>query len=231
MVITILEDNALIMEEVKRMVCELRPEATVYTYGKIGELSPANLFATDIIISDICLGDGDAIETLGALQQKNDKLKIIYMTGFVQNATRIFKSNPSHFLVKPFEASALLEAIEKCENEIASENDDMLFLPCNGGNICIRKKRIKYIESNGRKLKIYKTDGVTECYGRLDELEDQLGETFLRCHKSYIVNMVYIKTFIGAKIELVTGEELSVSRSCAAGARDAHTVFLGGLLK
>lgn len=231
MVITILEDNAMIMEEVKQMVSELRPDSTVYTCDGISKLSSSVLFATDIIISDICLADGDAIEALSVLQQKNDKLKIIYMTGFIENATRIFQSNPSHFLIKPFRSSELCRAIEKCENEIASEEDDLFFLPCNGGNICIRKKRIKYIESRGRKLYIYKTDGITECYGRLDELEKILGSSFLRCHKSYMVNMVYIKTFIGTKIELVTGEELSVSRSCLSKARDSHTVFLGGLLE
>lgn len=231
MVITILEDNAMIMEDVKRMVLELRPNCSLYTYDSISALSPGTVYATDIIISDICLGDGDAIEKLSAYQQKTDKLKIIYITGFVENATRIFKSRPSHFLVKPFDIEALREAIEKCESEIAEENDDILFMPCSGGNICIRQKRIKYIESNGRKLRFVKNDGITECYGKLDELERTLGESFVRCHKSYIVNMVYIKNFIGMKIELVTGEEIPVSRSCFAGARDKHTVYLGGLLK
>lgn len=231
MVISILEDNIMIMEDVKRMVKELRPECTLYTFDSLAKLSMAAIYATDIIISDICLDDGDAIEALSGFQQKNDKLKIIYMTGFIENATRIFKSRPSHFLVKPFEIAALGEAIEKCENEIAGENEDILFMPCSGGNICIRKKRIKYIESNGRKLRFCKTDGVTECYGKLDELEAVLGSSFVRIHKSYIVNMVYIKNFIGMKIELVTGEGLPVSRSCLASARDKHTVYLGGLIE
>lgn len=231
MVITVLEDNIMILEDVKRMVTELRPDCTLYAFDRISALSPGVVYATDIIISDICLGDGDAIEALTELQKKNDKLKIIYMTGYIENATRIFESRPSHFLVKPFEPEALCKAIEKCENEIFSENDDILFLPQSGGNICVRKKRIKYIESKGRKLIFHKTDGDTECYGKLDEFEEMLGEGFLRCHKSYIANMGYIGTFIGMNIELVTGEEIPVSRSCLASARDTHTVYLGGLLK
>lgn len=231
MVITILEDNIMIMEDVKRMVTEIRPDCTIYAFDSICSLSQNVLFATDIIISDICLGDGDAIETLSSLQKKNDKLKIIYMTGFIENATRIFKSSPSYFLVKPFEKEALAAALEKCENEIAGENDDILFLTFGGGNICMRKRRIKYVESQGRKLRFHKTDGITECYAKLDEIEKLLDDTFVRCHKSYIVNMSYIKTFIGIRIELVTGEELPVSRSCFAKARDKHTVYLGGLLK
>ena len=43
--------------------------------------------------------------------------------------------------------------------------------------------------------------------------------------------MGYIGTFIGMTIEHVTGEEIPVSRSCLASARDTHTVYLGGLLK
>ncbi len=230
MVITILEDNIMIMEDVKRMVTELRPDCTLYSFDSIGSLSQNVLFATDIIISDICLGDGDAIETLSSLQKKNDKLKIIYMTGFIENATRIFESSPSHFLVKPFEKEALEKAIEKCENELAGENDDIMFLSFGGGNLCIRKKRIKYVESQGRKIRFHKTDGIAECYGKLDDVEKLLGDGFVRCHKSYIANMSYIKTFVGMKIELITGEEISVSRSCYTFARDKHTVYLGGLI-
>lgn len=231
MVITILEDNPIILEETAERVRRLRPNCTLNTFSSIASFISEAANATEILISDICLEDGDAIDELVRLQQKNDNMKIIYMTGFIENSKRIFKSRPSYFLVKPFSEQELLEAIEKCECEIESENDDIFFVPTNGGNIILRRKRIKYIESNGRKLIIHKLDGDVEYYGKLDTIGEMLESSFLRCHKSFLVNMVYIKAFVGNEITLTTGEILPVSRGYHMSARNAHTVYLGGLLK
>ena len=226
MVITILEDNPIILEETAERVKKLRPNCTLNTFSSIGDFVSQAMIFTEILISDICLEDGDAIDELVKLQQKNDNMKIIYMTGYIENSRRIFKSRPSYFLVKPFSESELLEAIEKCECEIESENDDTFFVPTKGGNIILRRKRIKYIESNGRKLIIHKLDGDVEYYGKLDSISEMLEGSFLRCHKSFLVNMAYIKAFVGSEITLTTGELLPVSRGYHISARNAHTIYL-----
>lgn len=40
-----------------------------------------------------------------------------------------------------------------------------------------------------------------------------LDESFLRIHKSYVVNINYIEEIIGNQIKVITGDRLEISRS------------------
>ena len=91
MVITILEDNPVILAEALGMVKRLRPSYTVYTFSDIASFLSEGLNATDILISDICLEDGDAVEALSRVQYKNDNIKIIYKINYCIN------TNISHY--------------------------------------------------------------------------------------------------------------------------------------
>ena len=48
---------------------------------------------------------------------------------------------------------------------------------------------ILYLESTGHKVIVCTADGQYELYGKLDELERSFPPQFIRCHKSFLVNM------------------------------------------
>ena len=50
-------------------------------------------------------------------------------------------------------------------------------------------------------------------YMKMDELEKLLPENFLRCHKSYMVNMNQIASFAAEGIILESGRKIPVSRA------------------
>lgn len=53
---------------------------------------------------------------------------------------------------------------------------------------------ILYIMSDKRKAIIYQPNGKTDSlYCKLDELEQQLDDRFIRCHQSYLINVQYIR--------------------------------------
>ena len=64
------------------------------------------------------------------------------------------------------------------------------------------------------------------CYGRLDNLEKRLPDYFLRCHKSFLVNMKKIECIKGNEIYLYTGEEIRISRNKKNEAKDKYKFFL-----
>ena len=55
----------------------------------------------------------------------------------------------------------------------------------------IEHKSILYLENQGRKVKIHTGEKVIEVYAVMNELEQQLGKGFYRCHRGYLVNMDY----------------------------------------
>ena len=73
--------------------------------------------------------------------------------------------------------------------------------------------KILYISSREHTIYIFCTDGtVQECKGKLNELAMQVcGNTFMRCHQSFLVNMYHIDSLRG--MELTVGsEKIPVSR-------------------
>lgn len=85
--------------------------------------------------------------------------------------------------------------------------------------------KILYISSSGHVLFIHCTDGrVQESTGKLNDLEQQIcGDTFLRCHQSFIVNMYHVREFSGMELTLVSeAEKVPVSRRYYAAVQERY---------
>ena len=46
-----------------------------------------------------------------------------------------------------------------------------------------------------RKIYLHKNEETVPFYGKLNELESMLPDTFFRCHRSYIVNFDHVKHY------------------------------------
>lgn len=73
-------------------------------------------------------------------------------------------------------------------------------------------KDIYYIESCNKKVIFHMTDGILEIYGKMEELEKLLGNTFYRCHRCYLVNMEKISAYSADNIQVMNGDSLLIAR-------------------
>lgn len=83
--------------------------------------------------------------------------------------------------------------------------------------IC-KKKAIYYIESVDKHTYVYTKDECYETKYRLYELDEILGDYFVRCSKSMIVNLrkvSSVKSELGGRLEttLLNNEQIIISRS------------------
>lgn len=86
---------------------------------------------------------------------------------------------------------------------------------------------IRFIESNKRIVYIHTESGREQCYTSLNALETRLPENFLRCHKSFLVNMEKIKSFSRTGIILYSGEEISISRTKISESKRKYFTYIG----
>lgn len=86
----------------------------------------------------------------------------------------------------------------------------------------IEYDRISYFESREKKLFCNTGDTEYAFYGTLDQLAEQLDESFIRCHRSFLVNKKKIvRIFLSKNIVELEGDvELPLSRSCKPAIRD-----------
>lgn len=182
----------------------------------------------DILIMDINLKDGNGIETVRHIQKLHPKLKVIYLTGIINYATAIFETNPAYFLVKPINENNLSDAITKVSKEIEFDKSDSIVVKTNGSETVLYRKEIMYVESQGRKLVLYMYDGKkSEIYEKIDAIQEQLGATFIRSHKSFLINMKYITERTNKEFYLSDGKVLPISKSNLKDAKIKFISYLG----
>ena len=67
---------------------------------------------------------------------------------------------------------------------------------------------ICYIESNNKKVIFHTNYGELEIYEKMDNLEKELGDTFFRSHRCYLVNMEKITEYNSNSIIVTNGDNL-----------------------
>jgi DNA-binding LytR/AlgR family response regulator len=182
----------------------------------------------DILIMDIMLKDGNGIEIVKRLQYSHPQLKVIYLTGIINYATAIFETNPSYFLVKPINEEKLIDAIAKVSRDISFDKSDSIFIKLYGTEMMLHRRDIMYVESQGRKLILHMCDGrKTEIYEKMDVTQEQLGPTFVRSHKSFLINMKYITERTNKEFFLSDGTVLPISKPNLKDAKIKFVAYLG----
>ncbi len=73
-------------------------------------------------------------------------------------------------------------------------------------------KDIYYIASSNKKVIYHTKNGRFDTYGKMEELEKELGNAFYRCHRCYLVNMEKICAYSADTIQVVGGDELILAQ-------------------
>ncbi|MDO4302256.1 MAG: LytTR family DNA-binding domain-containing protein, partial [Clostridia bacterium] len=133
----------------------------------------------------------------------NQSIGIVYISAHTENIFKLFASRPIDFIQLPVTEEKIFNVFKPFEK--IRNNDNMYFKIKNGSDIqLILYKDILYITSKCRKLLVVTNKGKYTCYSKISELENIKG--FAMVHKSFLVNLSYIKEYNYKSIELVNGE-------------------------
>ena len=123
-------------------------------------------------------------------------------------------------ILKPFQSQqvdmAVKEAIQEVLKKYQNPDIDKVFVVDNQeGRVLIEYSAIYFFEA--RNKKIYLNTGAREYgfYSTIEQLQEELGEQFIRCHRGFLVNQKKIERGVFAKnlIVLTDGYEIPVSRT------------------
>ena len=182
----------------------------------------------DAVLMDIQLGGENGIELASELKNRHPQWQFIFVSGYIDEYLEgMFLSiRPAGVLRKPVDGDLCIRLLEKLSREKQSEQGILMKLY--GGRIRkIPFKEINYFESDKRIVKIHLTGAEEQCYEKLDNLEKHLPDSFLRCHRSFLVNMDKITGFEKNKIKLSDGTTVDVSRMKMKDSRDKYIRYAG----
>jgi len=182
----------------------------------------------DLVFMDIQLNNKNGIEVAKIVNKISKNTNIIYFSSNIDYAQDIFDTKCIYFLKKPIKIEKLRKAIEK-SNDLLTIN--FLSFESNRQIYKIPLKRIIYIETESKWVKFIFSDGnIEKFYMSFSEIVCKLPvKKFIQIHKSFIINLDYLKKAKREQVILEGDITLSISRPYIKDTRDKITSFVGGL--
>lgn len=184
----------------------------------------------DIVITDIDLCELNGIDIVKRLVKDFPHMKIIYMSGYPKYIQRIFETEPVYFLTKPIQEEVLAEAVNKAQELMKIEQSKCLLIVTKAGVVKLPFKMITYIESSSRITIVHEHRGQRDFYKKLDDVQKELPSNFVRCHKSYIINLDKVQSLSDNSFLLVSGEIVPISQSKYSQTKEKFLNYLRNTL-
>ena len=153
-----------------------------------------------IVFLDVQLGDENGFDLIKEIQQYTSEMPFIIMTtDFDKYAKKAVNHDVLYFLDKPIDPDELVIALHKFEKRFL-ELQNHITIKNTEGHFFMQLEDINYIQSDNNCCRIFKKENTQMFVTKtLKEIESILPFTFIRIHKSYIVNAKHIQMLNTAK--------------------------------
>ncbi|MEC3878625.1 LytR/AlgR family response regulator transcription factor [Parapedobacter sp. 10938] len=157
----------------------------------------------DLVFSDIHMPELDGISYLKSLI--NPPL-FIFVTGNANYGAESYDLDVLDFVVKPFDFERIMKAANKAKAVLdlkhgATKSPDYLIVKDRSKYIIVPYNEICFIQAQKDYVTIETTEGTYTLWGMLGDVGKELPtDCFLRVHKSYIVNVEFVKSISAKKI-------------------------------
>ncbi|MBQ3409516.1 MAG: response regulator transcription factor [Clostridia bacterium] len=146
--------------------------------------------SVDVLILDINFKSNiSGIDIANEIRSINKQVYIIFATGHLEYLILAYKCKTFDYLPKPISMENLEATILRLFDDIKDNNSKKNFIKINNKNTLINADSIYYIEKSKNKI-IFRTTDAEYCVSSsFNKLKAELPSNFVRCHKSYIVNI------------------------------------------
>lgn len=146
----------------------------------------------DVLMLDINLKAGKSgLELAEAVRKKNKDVYLIFTTGHLEYAMVAYKFKTFDYLAKPITYDRLEDTVERLFEDI--NGLPKKYIKIDNKNTIIDESQVHFIKRDGMKLIFHTSSRDYDTYSSFAKLEDKLPENFVRCHKSFVVNLDNVK--------------------------------------
>ncbi|MDR1328418.1 MAG: LytTR family DNA-binding domain-containing protein [Oscillospiraceae bacterium] len=183
--------------------------------------------AAHILLLDIQMPDMDGMTLAKRLREAGDKTQIVFITGFADWILEGYEVDALHYLLKPVDERKLFEVLDKALVRVAEEGRSIQ-LTADGAATRVPVGEIMYAEAFSHYVEIHTKSGGIRVKMTLGALEEQLGEGFFRCHRSYIAGLKYVRSVSRTSVILENEVTLPLSRKLYDAANEAFIQYNWG---
>lgn len=191
----------------------------------------------DLLLLDIKMKRLDGLGLAKDLRAKDSNMQIVFITGIPDYIAEGYEVSALHYLLKPVSKEKLFEVLNKAI-DLVEKDDDAIIIDTQNGQHKLFCSEIQYIEAFAHNTAVQTQNDVFMTRMSIGELEfmltgrqkreslrDKLSthspaapfvcdwkNTFLQPHRSYLVNLKYVRSITRTDIIMDNGKSIPLSR-------------------
>lgn len=165
----------------------------------------------DMLLLDIEMGDMDGVELAKCVRAENNAIQILFITAYPDFIAEGYEVSALHYLMKPVDEEKLSGVLNRAVANLKKAERVEIFY-ADGEALCIPLDEIVSVEAFAHSVVMTTTKEQYRLNETISKIEDLLGDGFVRCHRSYLVSVKYIKKIGKTDIVLDNDTVISLSR-------------------
>ena len=179
----------------------------------------------DAVFMDVYMGGMTGIETAEKMRSRDETFALVYITISDDHARQAFTLRACAYVSKPIKPDEMELAFAQCQS-VFLKNARFIEIISERKNIKIPLVKILYAEVYNREILLHTAEGTMTAILTLDEVERQCGSSFLRCHRSYLINMNHVDRLCEHDFLMKNGDVVPIRQRSRTAIRNAYGDFL-----
>lgn len=167
----------------------------------------------DIIFLDIQMKKLNGMETAKKLRQSDFKGFLIFITILKEMVFRSFEVQAFDYLLKPVQEDYFSKTMYRLLDCLKKPGDNNLLIRIGYESRLVPFDDIVFCEVIDRKIYLHLLSSeVIDYYEKIEDLEKKLSSCFYKCHRSFLVNLKYVRSYKNGVVFMKGDKEIPVSR-------------------
>lgn len=161
----------------------------------------------DLALLDIQLPDMKGIELAEKLRELNPDLYIVFITAHKEYSMEAFRLYAHDYILKPIDKERVAATIQRIQRAVQAPEKVLAQLASHlqisrmtvnlaNERVFVNVCNICYLEKNERYTIIHCVNEQLKTRETLQDLQQRLGSSFFRSHKSYIINVELVERVV-----------------------------------
>ena len=240
--VLLVDDEPLARLRLRQLV-EAEHGVPARVVGEVGDVASAEAWLAqhhcDLVLLDIALPGRSGLRLADELRRQAAPPQVVFVTAHAEHALLAFELEALDYLTKPVRRDRLQAALQRASQRLGQrpppETGPVLVVSDRGRVLRLPVAEVLYLKAGQKYVQITSAQGEWLTDEALTDLEQRLGQTFVRVHRNALVAVAAVRALErvtehpmepdevgdGWAVRMSNGERLAVSRRQLADLRAA----------
>lgn len=226
--IAVCDDDHCILELMSKMIRNYEKKECLVSVFSDGESLISCSEKFDIIFLDIDMGKLNGIETARIIRKNDKQVKIVYVTSYRDYVSYAFGVHAFGYVLKPLDKEKIYHQIDEAVDYLLEEeNLELLEFVTEDGVVHLSSRDICYFEYQNRRVFMTAFQKTYVIKGKITDIASHMEPYgFYMPHKSFSVNLYFVKNIKGYNIFMTDGSAIPLSQKKSVMFREKLNEFL-----